>query len=115
MAGIITPQEVKKDKERRIADAKAALMNMESFNHLLESYLLEVRSERGYTDREPSDYYNSSVERWSQDARDWISFRDKVMCYGLEVMNQYASTGIAPDIDVFYENLHNIKITWTLS
>ena len=83
MAGIITPQDVEKDKAARIA-AAASAVTLADYNDILEDYLKEVRSARGYTDRDPSEYYNSTVERWAQDARDWVEFRDRVMMYGLE-------------------------------
>ena len=78
MAGIITPQDVEKDKAARIA-AAASAVTLADYNDTLEDYLKEVRSARGYTDRDPSEYYNSGISRWAQYARDWVAFRDCVM------------------------------------
>lgn len=86
---------------------------IEEYNGLLEGYLLEVRSERGYTDREPSDYYNSTVSVWAKDAAKWVAFRDAVMLYGLDVLNRYKSEGVAPmTLDEFEQGLRAIKIDW---
>jgi len=68
------------------------------YDKAMEDHLAAERAARGYTIREPSDYKDSSVERWNQDAIDWISHRDAVMLYGLEVMNHYAETGEAPSL-----------------
>lgn len=95
----------------QIVESSASLGD---YNRALEDYLLQVRSARGYTDREPSDYYNSGVARWAQDARDWVAFRDRVMTYGLEMMNQYQSTGEAPlSLGAFRAGLEAIQISWT--
>lgn len=115
MAGIITPQDVEKDKAARIA-AAASAVTLADYNDTLEDYLKEVRSARGYTDRDPSEYYNSTVERWAQDARDWVEFRDRVMMYGLGILTQYEQTGTAPcTLKEFKDRLHAIKIEWTFA
>lgn len=112
MSNVITPQEAERLKSAKIAEARSRL-TVDDYNRVLEDYLLGKRSERGYTDREPSDYYNSSVSRWAQDARDWIAFRDRVMVYGLKVLNEYSATGVAPlTVDEFENELHGIKIEW---
>jgi hypothetical protein len=113
MAGIITPQDVEKDKAARIA-AAASAVTLADYNDTLEDYLKEVRVARGYTDRDPSEYYNSTVERWAQDARDWLAFRDRVMVYGLQVLTQYEQTGEAPcTLAEFDAHLREITIEWT--
>ena len=71
------------------------------YDRAMEDHLLAERSERGYTTREPSDYKDSTVPRWAQDAADWIAHRDAVMLYGLEIMNHYAETGEAPTLEEF--------------
>lgn len=82
------------------------------YDKAMEAHLLAERSARGYTLREPSDYKDSSVPRWAQDALDWIAHRDAVMLYGLEVMNHYAETGEAPTLEEFKAALPVIE--WTL-
>lgn len=113
MASIITPKQASDDRFNRIVNANARLTEQD-YNNALEDYLKQVRSERGYTDREPSDWKDSSVPRWKQDAADWIAFRDTIMLYGLDILNQYEKTGTAPlSLDAFKEALAKIKITWT--
>ena len=112
MSKVINPQEAERLKSAKIAEARSRL-TVDDYNRVLEDYLLGKRSERGYTDRDPSEYYNSSVARWAQDARDWIEFRDRVMVYGLKVLNEYSATGVAPlTVDEFENELHGIKIEW---
>ena len=113
MAGIITPQEAEKDKAARIA-AAASAVTLADYNDTLEGYLKEVRSARGYTDRDPSEYYNSGIPRWAQDAMDWVAFRDRVMVYGLQILTQYEQTGEAPcTLEEFDAHLREITIEWT--
>ena len=113
MSRVITYLEAEKLKAAKIAEARSRL-TVDDYNRVLEGYLLEKRSERGYTDRDPSEYYNSGVARWAQDARDWIAFRDRVMVYGLEVLNEYMDTGIAPlTIEEFSARLAEMEIKWT--
>ena len=113
MSQVITYLEAEKLKSAKIAEAKSRL-TVDDYNRVLEDYLLGKRSERGYTDRDPSEYYNSGVSRWAQDARDWIEFRDRVMVYGLEVLNKYVETGIAPlTIEDFSERLAEMEVKWT--
>ena len=86
----------------------------EDYDNALEEYLKEVRCSRGYTSREPELYADSSVERWAQDARDWTAFRDQVMLYGLDKLNEYASTGVPPcTLDEFRAALREIECHWT--
>lgn len=113
MGGIITPQEAEKDKAARIA-AAASAVTLADYNDTLEGYLKEVRSARGYTDRDPSEYYNSGVPRWQQDAKDWLAFRDKVMLFGLDIQNKYANGGVPPmTLDEFKDELKKMDIVWT--
>ena len=85
--------------------------SVEDYDQVMEDYITQTRMDRGYTTREPSAYANSSVPRFAQDAKDWQKFLDETMLYGMKVRNDYASTGIAPTIDEFKENLP--KIVWT--
>ena len=113
MSQVITHQEAERQKAAKIAEARSRL-TVDDYNRVLEGYLLERRSERGYTDRDPSEYYNSGVARWAQDARDWIAFRDRVMTYGLEVLNEYMDTGVAPlTIEEFSARLAEMEVKWT--
>jgi hypothetical protein len=86
---------------------------VEDYDRIMENYLTSVRSERGYTTREPDDYINSEIPRWQQDARDWVKFRDAVMLYGLEVQNHWISTGEHPTVDEFKAGLPVMK--WTFA
>ena len=95
-------------KWKQVADPPPAV---EDFDRAMEDHLVQERSARGYTTREPDMYSNSEVPRWAQDAKDWIAHRDAVMLYALAVMNEYASTGIAPTMEEFKAGLPTI--TWT--
>jgi len=88
------------------------VITADTYDQAMEAHLQAEREARGYTSREPSDYKGSSVARWAQDAEDWISHRDAVMLYGLEVMNHYAETGEAPTLEEFKAALPVIH--WTL-
>jgi hypothetical protein len=81
------------------------------YDSAMEDYLRQVRSERGYTTREPDDYFGSSNPRWSQDAKDWVAFRDAVMTYALDVINAYTKTGNAPTLAEFKAGFP--RIVWT--
>ena len=81
------------------------------YDNAMEDYLRFVRVERGYTTREPDDYFGSSNPRWSQDAKDWVAFRDAVMTYALGVINEYAATGNAPTLAEFKAGFP--KMVWT--
>lgn len=83
------------------------------FNAALENHLRMERIKRGYDTREPSQYVNSTVERWRQDAEDWIAHVDEVMLYGLQAINAYKKSGEAPDLGEFRKNLP--KIEWTFA
>lgn len=81
------------------------------YDNAMEDYLRSVRSERGYTTREPDDYFGSSNPRWSQDAKDWAAFRDAVMTYAHNVINTYTKTGDAPTLAKFKAGFP--KMVWT--
>ena len=95
----------------RIFEEHKVYPSVEEYDQVMEDYITQTRMERGYTTREPSAYANSSVPRFAQDAKDWQKFLDETMLYGMKVRDEYASTGIAPTIDEFKENLP--KIVWT--
>ena len=96
------PEEPKPTTEQIVAEYDLAM----------ENYMKEVREKRGYTTREPSDYVNSTVERWRQDAVDWIAFRDAVLVYAMEIENKALEAGEIPSIDEFVANMPTIA--WTI-
>lgn len=85
---------------------------LKQYDQAIEDHLKEERNARGYTSREPDVYLNSNVERWKQDAQDWIAHRDACMTYGQEAMNNYKSTGEIPNFKEFKNEIPNI--TWTI-
>ena len=85
-------------------------MSPHDYDVVMEDYIAEVRSQRGYTLREPGSYKDSAVPRWKSDAADWPPFLDAVMLYGLKVQNEYAATGKAPTIAEFVAGLP--KMEW---
>lgn len=86
---------------------------VQDYDEAMENYLKEVCIARGYTTREPSDYKDSTVQRWKQDAEDYIVFRDKVLTYALNIQNTYIAGGQVPTLQEFKENFP--KIIWTYS
>jgi hypothetical protein len=83
----------------------------DDYDRAMEDYIREVRVARGYTTREPDDYFGSSNPRWSQDAKDWVAFRDAVMTYALDAINTYAKTGNAPTLAEFKNGFP--KMVWS--
>lgn len=90
---------------------EAIIYTVDDYDQAMEDYLRSVRSDRGYTTREPDDYFGSSNPRWSQDAKDWVAFRDAVMTYALDVINIYTKTGNAPTLSEFKAGFP--KMVWT--
>lgn len=86
-------------------------MSPHDYDVVMENYIAEVRSQRGYTLREPGSYKDSAEPRWHSDAADWPPFLDAVMLYGLRVQNEYAATGKAPTIAEFVAGLP--KMEWS--
>ena len=82
------------------------------YDKVIEDHLKTQRVLRGYAVRQPSDYKDSTVQRWAQDASDWISHRDQVMLYGLEVQNGYQAGQPVPTLQEFKALLP--KIEWTI-
>ena len=82
------------------------------YDSAMEEHLDAEKAARGYTKREPSDYANSTVPRYKQDADDWTKHRDAVMLYGLEVQNKAARGETVPTLDKFRAGLP--KIVWTI-
>lgn len=85
--------------------------SVEDYDAAMEDYIREVRFERGYTTREPDDYFGSSNPRWAQDAKDWVAFRDAVMTYALDIINTYTKTGNAPTLAAFKAGFP--KMVWS--
>lgn len=77
----------------------------------MELHLDTEKADRGYTKREPSDYANSTVPRYKQDAADWTAHRDAVMLYGLDVLNKAARGEPVPTLAEFKAALPVIH--WT--
>ena len=95
-----------------VSDQPEKPVEMADYDAAMEAHIAAARIARGYTTREPDAYLNSRNERWAMDAMDYIAFRDAVMEYGLDVMNEYAATGKAPSLEVFKAGLPQIE--WTL-
>lgn len=85
--------------------------SVEDYDAAMEDYIREVRIARGYTTREPDDYFGSSNPRWAQDAKDWVAFRDAVMTYALDIINTYSKTGNAPSLAAFKAGFP--KMVWS--
>lgn len=106
---------VENGEERRrfqIADMKAPEVTVSDYDRAMEKHIYRTRVERGYTTREPSEYKDSSVPRWRQDALDYIAFRDEVMLYGLSVQNAYAAGEEVPTLEEFKAALPVITWNW---
>lgn len=78
------------------------------YEEIVESYLLNIRNERGYNVRQPDAYINSSNQRWKQDAIDYIQFRDKCLQYVFQICNN----NIQLTQDELLQQLPKIK--WTI-
>lgn len=81
------------------------------YDSAMEEHLDAEKAERGYTKREPSDYANSTVPRYKQDADDWTKHRDEVMLYGLDILNKAARGEPVPTLAEFKAALPVIH--WT--
>lgn len=81
------------------------------YDSAMEEHLDAEKAARGYTKREPSDYANSTVPRYKQDAADWTAHRDAVMLYGLDVLNKAARGEPVPTLAEFKAALPVIH--WT--
>lgn len=90
---------------------KTSVEILAEYDLTMENYLKTARIQRGYTTREPSDYISSAVDRWRQDAIDWIAFRDAVLTYALNVENTVTAGGTLPTLEEFTDNMP--QIVWT--
>ena len=87
---------------------------LEDYDAAMEQFLREEREARGYTTREPDSYLTSEVPRWAQDARDWVSHRDAVMEYALELINAVErGERPPPTMEEFLANMPQIQWTYT--
>lgn len=102
---------VKKNGTYIIETVPLPQITVEDYDKALQKHIYNVRCQRGYTTRQPSYYQNSSVLRWRQDAKDWVSFLDSCMLYGLQVQNNYKQGKEVPTLQEFKKNLP--KIVWT--
>ena len=82
------------------------------YQRAMENHIKETRCARGYTTRQPDVYKDCCVERWRQDALDFIAFRDEVLLYGLDVLNAYTAKKPIPSLEDFKKGLPKIK--WTI-
>lgn len=85
-------------------------VGVQDYNRAVEDHLRKERLARGYDTREPSLYINSSVQRWRQDAEDWIEHVDAVMSYALGVLNAWQNGDTPPSLKEFVDAMP--KITW---
>ena len=103
--------DLKDGKWVKLWKVEPIVYTVDDYDQAMEDYLREVRVARGYTTREPNDYFGSSNPRWAQDAKDWVAFRDAVMTYALDVINTHAKTGSAPTLEEFKAGFP--KMVWT--
>lgn len=97
---------------RRWRYINAPLPTLDEYDAAMEDHLVQERSARGYTTREPDAYLSSANPRWAQDARDWVAHRDDVMAYALELINDVQARTIPqPTLAEFRANLP--QITWS--
>ena len=101
------------DAKWQIYENEPYVPSVSDYDHAMEDYCKQVRIDRGYTTNSPVDYYNSANERWAQDARDYIAFRDEILEYALEVENEFDKGGDIPTLDEFKAHLNTIKCHWT--
>ena len=110
-----TTYKVDEDENKVVAEytfVDAPPPALEEYDAAMEEHLRMERIERGYTTREPDSYLTSKVPRWAQDAKDWVSHRDAVMEYALELINEVsAGTREPPSMEEFIGNMP--KIQWT--
>lgn len=82
------------------------------YDAALEARIDDALRARGYTKREPSDYAGSVVPRYRQDAIDYELCRDRIMCAGYDMLNEYLTTGRIPTKEEFLAALPTL--TWTI-
>lgn len=99
---------------RRWRYVDAPMPTLDEYDAAMEDYLVQERSARGYTTREPTAYLTSGNARWASDARDWVAHVDAVMAYALELINAVQSgQRTPPTMAEFRAGLP--QITWSFS
>ena len=99
---------------RRWRYVDAPLPTLDEYDAAMEDHLVQERSARGYTTREPTAYLASGNARWASDARDWVAHVDAVMAYALELINAVQSgQRTPPTMAEFRAGLP--QITWSFS
>ena len=83
----------------------------DDYDRAMEDYIRQMRIDRGYTLREPSEYKGDPYPRFAQDAEDFILFRSLCMQYVLPILNKYKETGEAPTMEEFKAGFP--KCEWT--
>ena len=114
-------QIIKGGKIRKVIGGKLVLQDkplppvtVQDYDRVLQKYIYDVRYQRGYTTRQPTDYLNSSIPRWKQDALDFIAFRDNCLQFGQSIINNYQTTGIVPTLEQFEKQLKQTCVcVWT--
>ena len=101
-----------KGRRFQIVEVEPPETTVADYDRAMEEHIYRTRAERGYTTREPSEYKDSSVPRWRQDALDYIAFRDEVMLYGLRIQNDYAAGKPVPTLEEFKAALPVITWNW---
>lgn len=101
-----------KDLIQALLPVASAEEKILAYDKLLEAKLTSECLARGYTKREPSDYLDSKVVRYRQDARDYTAHRDEAMLTGEDMLNAYLTTGQIPSVSAFLAALPDI--TWTI-
>jgi hypothetical protein len=97
---------------RRWRYVDAPLPTLAEYDAAMEDHLVQERSARGYTTREPTAYLASGNARWASDARDWVAHVDAVMAYALDLINAVQSgQREAPTMAEFRAGLPTI--TWS--
>ena len=99
---------------RRWRYVDAPLPTLDEYDAAMEDHLVQERSARGYTTREPTAYLASGNARWASDARDWVAHVDAVMAYALDLINAVQSgQRTPPTMAEFCAGLP--QITWSFS
>ena len=88
------------------------LPTLDEYDAAMEDHLVQERSARGYTTREPDAYLSSANPRWAREARGGVAHRDAGMAYALTLINGVQSGKIVqPTLAEFRASLP--RITWS--
>lgn len=86
-------------------------ITVKDYEKTMENHLKTEKIARGYIDHDPSEFFNSGIQKLEQDAIDWIVHRNSVMTYGIGIISTFIDTGEGPTITQFASSLPTI--TWT--